>query len=87
MFFSICFQNQYLGMEVITVYATDEDVVTYGFQYEGEFVQETPDFEINPFSGVITAKRVFDREEKDLYTVSDSAYSSNEYTEVYRSKL
>ena len=52
------------------MYTEDKDDVTYGFLYQGQFVHETQEFEINPFSGTITAKQTFDREEKDSYIVS-----------------
>lgn len=47
-----------------------EGPVSYEFRYNGEYVTETPDFRINPYTGVITTKRTFDRETKEVYTVS-----------------
>ena len=57
--------------------AVDDDVgvyglVTYGFWYNDGFRARTPEFVINPITGVITADAVFDREAKDTYTVSQN---------------
>ena len=76
-----CLQNQYLGMIITQVKAVDDgegkygDVI-YGFQWNGVFVEETPNFRINPYTGVITAKRVFDREARDTYTVRSSCFTT-----------
>lgn len=75
--FILVSQEQYLGMIVYDVEATDEDtginsIVDYSFETaQGDNVTRTPDFMINPITGVIRAERVFDREERERYTVSD----------------
>ncbi|XP_013394251.1 cadherin-87A-like, partial [Lingula anatina] len=67
-------ENQYVGLVVTDKpYAVDDDdgpsgKITYGF-YDNRFVKETPEFTINPITGVISAKVIFDREEKDTYTL------------------
>ncbi len=65
----------YLGVEVTQVSAVDTDDgdngrVSYGFYYDNNYVSQTPEFSINKYTGIITALRVFDREEKDVYVVS-----------------
>ena len=74
MYFFFCPQSQYAGMEITRVRAVDNDtgsngIVTYGFKVNGEFVTETDDFRINPFTGVITTKRIFDRETEESFMV------------------
>ena len=70
----IPFQNQYVGVLVTNVSATDQDgdIVTYGFS-DGpgrSFVESTDDFKINEFTGRITALHdAFDRETKSVYTL------------------
>ena len=48
----------------------DNGRVNYGFYYDNKFVSQTPEFTINQYTGVITGRRLFDREEKDTYEVS-----------------
>ena len=64
-------------MTVTTVVAHDDDkgqngVVTYGFYHKTLFQYETDEFTINRFTGVISARRLFDYEEKNSYVVSRS---------------
>ena len=73
-------------MEIQQVNAVDDDVgvyglVTYGFWYNDGFRARTPEFVINPITGVITADAVFDREAKDTYTVSqDKSLSKPQFS-------
>lgn len=65
-------EETYIGEEIIDVHAEDRDPgkngeVVYGFSYKNRFVTETPEFAINPNTGQITAKVIFDREERDSY--------------------
>ncbi|ELU05723.1 hypothetical protein CAPTEDRAFT_218047, partial [Capitella teleta] len=74
-------ENMYLGVEVGQVQAVDNDtgsngIVKYGFMVDGEFVQETDDFKISQTTGMITAKRIFDRETEDSYTLQVVARDS-----------
>ncbi|XP_064617342.1 cadherin-87A-like [Liolophura sinensis] len=68
-------EEQYLGMIVYDVEAKDDDtgvnsIVDYSFETAlGDNVTRTPEFRINPITGVIRAERVFDREERDRYTL------------------
>ena len=48
----------------------DNGLITYGFYYNNQFVAETPNFRINPITGIITARAVYDRETRDEYVVS-----------------
>ena len=62
------------GILVIKTLATDSDndIVTYNFDVNGKLINKTADFAINSSSGVITTRRSFNREEKDVYIVSIS---------------
>ncbi|XP_074648131.1 cadherin-87A-like isoform X2 [Tubulanus polymorphus] len=67
-------ENQYLGMLIYQVLAIDDDEgpsgqITYGFMYGDTFVSATPEFRINPITGVIRAEQVYDREFIDTYTL------------------
>ena len=46
--------------------------VEYGFEVNGDFVDRTPEFVINPITGVISGAQgvEFDREKQAAYTVS-----------------
>ena len=60
---------------MIDVEAIDDDQgrngeIIYGFYDNNFFVNETEEFTINSVTGVISAKKVFDREEQSSYTVS-----------------
>ena len=68
-------QNQPMGTNVVQVTARDSDVgingmVGYSFDVNGEMVNKTDDFSINSITGVISAQREFDREQKHVYIVS-----------------
>lgn len=61
-------------MLVYDVSARDDDfgdngLVDYSFIYNGEDVQETPEFVINRVTGVISANIVYDRERVSRYVV------------------
>lgn len=69
------FQSQYLGMLVYDVHAEDGDkgsngIIDYGFYYDGQYTNRTPEFRMNRVTGVIRAEIVYDREAVDRYTVS-----------------
>lgn len=56
------------------MYAVDDDegengMVVYGIYYDNKFTSTTPEFSINPLTGVITGRVIFDREKKDTYVV------------------
>ena len=62
-------------MIVYRVVAVDFDtgrngVVEYMFVHEGQETVITPEFQINPITGVITARIIYDREKTDRYVVS-----------------
>ena len=75
MFFFFHLQELYNGMIVYRVVAVDFDtgrngVVEYMFVHEGQETVVTPEFQINPITGVITARIIYDREKLDRYVVS-----------------
>ncbi|XP_067673629.1 cadherin-87A-like [Haliotis asinina] len=71
-------ESQYLGMLVYDVEAVDDDnsnsgIVDYGFYYLGTYTTRTPEFSINPVTGVIKAEIVYDREARSRYVLLLSA--------------
>ncbi|XP_071106393.1 cadherin-87A-like [Haliotis cracherodii] len=71
-------ESQYLGMLVYDVEAVDSDnsdsgIVDYGFYYLGNYTIKTPEFSINPVTGVIKAEIVYDREAVPRYVLLLSA--------------
>lgn len=67
-------QSQYKGMVVYQVRAESPDTgpkgrIKYMFLASSLTSQSTKEFYINPITGVISALRIFDREEKDSYIV------------------
>ncbi|XP_052765608.1 cadherin-87A-like isoform X2 [Mya arenaria] len=67
-------EEQYNGMLIYDVLARDEDtgnngIVDYSFIYNGETVQETPEFKINRVTGVISANITYDRERVPRYVL------------------
>ncbi len=71
-------------MEVMQVLARDPEgqQITYHFMHNNEEVQDTPEFHINPYTGVITAWIEFDRERQDMYIVS-AACSHSLWLQLY----
>ncbi len=70
---------------VTTVTATDrdKDIVTYYFRRpNGEFTSDTPEFHLDPNSGIITTKKPLDREDTPSYTVR-----LGQYTVLYGKKF
>lgn len=60
--------------EVITVNAVDKDTgangeVRYHLLIGEQLLQDTPEFHLNPTTGLLTTKRVLDREEQNKYEV------------------
>ncbi|KAJ8318933.1 hypothetical protein KUTeg_004024 [Tegillarca granosa] len=85
-------ESQYLGMLVFQVSARDDDrgtngLIDYGFSVGNQTLSATsPEFRINPLTGVIRAERVFDREERDRYVLILVARDrGNPYLETQRS--
>ncbi len=70
-------QNEPPGTMVTTVTATDrdKDIVTYYFRRpNGEFTSDTPEFHLDPNSGIITTRKPLDREDTPSYTVRLGQY-------------
>ena len=60
--------------EVIVVEAEDKDTgangdVRYHLRIGEENVQDTPEFHLDPITGVLSTKRILDREEQHKYEV------------------
>ncbi|XP_036356531.1 cadherin-87A-like isoform X3 [Octopus sinensis] len=75
-------ESQYKGMFVYRVRAESPDTgpkgrIKYMFLASSLTSQSTNEFYINPLTGVISALRIFDREEKDSYTLQVIAQDSN----------
>lgn len=67
-------ESQYLGMIVYDVHAEDVDrgdngVIDYYFYVNGNNIDHTDEFYINPITGVITARVVLDREQRSRYVL------------------
>jgi len=76
-------QEQYNGMLVYDVSAKDQDfgkngIVDYSFIYNGEDTQNTPEFNINRVTGVISAEIVYDRERVNRYVVGIHSWRSKQ---------
>ena len=81
-------QEQYNGMLVYDVSAKDQDfgkngIVDYSFIYNGEDTQNTPEFNINRVTGVISAEIVYDRERVNRYVVGIHSWRSKQQDEAY----
>uniref|UniRef100_A0A0L8G475 Cadherin domain-containing protein n=1 Tax=Octopus bimaculoides TaxID=37653 RepID=A0A0L8G475_OCTBM len=75
-------ESQYKGMFIYQVRAESPDTgpkgrIKYMFLASSLTSQSTNEFYINPITGVISALRIFDREEKDTYTLQVVAQDSN----------
>lgn len=60
--------------EVITVSAEDKDTgangeVRYHLLIGEQVLQDTPEFHLNPTTGLLSTKRILDREEQSKYEV------------------
>lgn len=66
------YENRQPGMLVAKTLATDSDsdIVTYNFDVNGKLINKTEDFAINSSTGIITTRRSFNREEKDVYILT-----------------
>ena len=71
-------KNQYSGMVVTQVEARDgqatDERVTYHFLHGNTLTSTTPEFGINQITGVVTARVTFDRETRDVYSVSCTSF-------------
>ena len=81
-------QEQYNGMLVYDVSAKDQDfgkngIVDYSFIYNGEDTQNTPEFNINRVTGVISAEIVYDRERVNRYVVGIHSWRSKQQDRAY----
>ncbi|GAB1602787.1 cadherin-87A-like isoform X1, partial [Argonauta hians] len=75
-------ESQYKGMFVYQVKAESPNrgpngQIKYMFRVRASTSQSTEEFYINPITGVISALRIFDREEQDTYVLQLIAQDSN----------
>ncbi|PAA91127.1 hypothetical protein BOX15_Mlig010092g4 [Macrostomum lignano] len=70
-------EEQYLGLIITRLQARADNSssaevarLTYGILYGDAFVDETPQFKVNPVTGVLTANIIFDRERQDQYLLN-----------------
>ena len=61
-------------------------VVEYMFVHEGEESVRTPEFQINPITGVIQAEIIYDREKVDRYVVCTTVHHNLVITPLVGSK-
>ncbi len=69
-FYFATYENQAIGTDIGSISATDPDSSNDQIQFALDYIHaESTSFHINPHSGLITTRRVLDREYSALYTL------------------